>query len=571
MNRRLVISAIVATPALIFVLGQACSDTKLSRGQLTQSSTAGINFCTTPAQSIKSNLKYIFVLDHSGSNEQNYIPHPVTGVPLVDNGGGSDRLGNKRFPPLVDFLTKVNDNENTFYSVVNFSSSARTALPWVNNGNRTTSLQAQNFLAAEQTRTPGTPPRPNDTGGTNYLATIDIIYDMIAADVLAEKNRVTAANSSNSPIVSSDYVIFWVSDGAPFVNGELQNLDTITGNVKKILALKKDDPDYINSITLSTGFYHVVHDTSQLNCTQLLTAPLPANLSVDQLTCLGEQQDQLSADYMNAIATAGEGIFIDFQSAVIDYTKFSVPLRSVKYQLKDIWIQNLNTVWWNGQLLQDLDSDALPDDVEAQMGSNINLSDSDGNGVGDGAEYFLFGRPCSDAACNAARAASYQVQCGALPAGGYIDFDRDGLNNCEERLLGSRFDDFDSNLDYVPDQFSWVNKVGFVAGVKDILSDPDGDNVTNYFELKYNMPTQYANSFIKVVPMQYGAQIVSDNSVQTCYQINIGRLSTMSPRDMIRVYIMEARGAVGTNKQMRVAQKRISGGNLILSNSDFTP
>jgi len=287
-----------------FILGSlalvGCSDTNLARPAVVSDSIAGINFCTTPAQSVVTNLKYIFVFDHSGSNNQNYlivpnavpasgsnpaIPATCAGVgsaatPVVegsiticqDPDGGTDPTGTKRFPPLVQFLQSTTDNANTFYASINFSDAPALYFPWTDaKGNRTTAAQAAlNFeglnpkLGTEDgwlTPITGAPvadnTAPNDGGNTDYEDTLGSagsgggIYNMIAADVQAQ----AAAAVLGQPIVSSDYVIIWISDGAPYVNGNLQSAATIYGEVQAIMALQTANPQFIDSITLNTGFY----------------------------------------------------------------------------------------------------------------------------------------------------------------------------------------------------------------------------------------------------------------------------------------------------------------------------
>ena len=60
-----------------------------------------------------------------------------------DAGGGTDPNGTSRFPPLVKFLKQVNDNENTFYSSINFSDTASAYFEWKDpKGARTSATDA---------------------------------------------------------------------------------------------------------------------------------------------------------------------------------------------------------------------------------------------------------------------------------------------------------------------------------------------------------------------------------------------------------------------------------------------
>jgi hypothetical protein len=530
-----------------------CSNTSLYRSNLTSTSKAGINFCTTPAQNIVTNLKYLFVIDHSGSNQQNYIPDPLNpGNYIRDPAGGTDAgnstaipaqpPGSKRFPPLIQFLQGMPDSPTTYYASISFSDVPTTELNWSSaGGTRTTNAQAvsyfQNFLPPNGTT--------HDGGNTDYVDTLTMISKLINTDIQSAQTDV----QNGKPLISSDYVIIWISDGAPYVNGVLQAANTVYGSVQSLMSLKTQFPDYIDSITLSTGYYTTPTATSE------------------QVT---------AQQYMSNMATYGQGSFIFFgANTSIDYSKFSVPARAAKYTLQDFWIQNASTVWWNGQLMLDSDHDGIPDTIETQMGSDPSKYDSDGNGVGDGVEYSIYGSPCQDVKCNPTLARQFQTQCGKLPASGiYPDTDGDFLNNCEETLLNSKYDDFDSNQDGVPDEFEWVNKVSFVAATNNLQSNPMNDGLSNYFKLKGGYPIQSSSTSLKdFIPMSYSLAIApnGDSPTQTCYQVAVKNLATLADQNTIRVYAMETRGATGSVRHMRVAQKNVSNGVLTLNDGDFSP
>jgi len=228
--------------------------------------------------------------------------------------------------------------------------------------------------------------------------------------------------------------------------------------------------------------------------------------------------------------------------------------------------------------MADSDNDGIPDTVEVTLGSNPNLStggyDSDGNGVGDGVELAVYGSPCQDAKCSPTNARSFATLCGAKPAGGYPDTDGDFLNDCEEKLLASNPISFDSNNDWVPDEFEWVNNVSFAAGTNTLLSDPLNDGLTEYTKLKENLPVKTSvNSIVGYQTLNYQMTEVSDSPIQTCYNVNVQNLATVAANNLIRLYIMEARGAAGNVPHMRTASKTIvnASAGLSFQDGDFNP
>src|ERR1051325_11160818 len=78
--------------ALLAVLGTGCPSEPglrpLEKMYLSESPPGQVemDFCTDPAQQVQSKLKYIVILDHSGSNITNYKIDPATGDPDLSSG-----------------------------------------------------------------------------------------------------------------------------------------------------------------------------------------------------------------------------------------------------------------------------------------------------------------------------------------------------------------------------------------------------------------------------------------------------------------------------------------------------
>jgi hypothetical protein len=80
-------------------------------------------------------------------------------------------------------------------------------------------------------------------------------------------------------------------------------------------------------------------------------------------------------------------------------------------------------------------------------------------------------------------------QCDSIIEGRDRDIDGDGLTNCEEKILGTRWTSFDSNGDWIPDKLAFMRGVAFLSGTSDVELDTDHDAVRNYDEVKYFTPT----------------------------------------------------------------------------------
>jgi len=201
--------------------------------------------------------------------------------------------------------------------------------------------------------------------------------------------------------------------------------------------------------------------------------------------------------------------------------------------------------------------------------------DSDDNGVRDGIEFRLSGgKPCKNSQCQV-RGADPYVQCSGLNTTNngqviYGDRDKDYLNDCEEHLLGSDVTSFDSNDDYIPDHLAVLTGVGFIKGSNEALLDPDFDAIDNYFELKKNTPTRADNERIpELKELTYKAEKTSADNLQSCYEVKITNMVTLTPKDRIRVYLLENRSAIGTKKILRVAEVDVVDKEFKINDLDF--
>lgn len=519
------ILSVMAFATLAVALGHGCSDVRLVNGEfaLYKSTAAGINFCTTKSDTITSNLKFIFVVDRSGSNQNRYTTTPpYTPLPATDPNGTT------RFGAITTFVQNFQSDPNIYWSMVSFASGYEggNSKPWTNNKS-----DFLNFVADQQART-----QSIDGGDTNYLAVLNQVNTMISNDVQAAQ--------STTPVVSSQYVVFFVSDGAPLVNNVLQNSNSITAAIQALGTIATNNKLYVEGIQLNTGYY---------------TTP-PADTQASQT--------------LQGMALTGGGNFLQFSGGQqIDFSRYAIPVRVQKFVLKDLWVVNENTIWYNQYNKIDSDGDGLPDDLEIQLGSDPFNPDSDGNGVSDGVEYRISGKPCKDATCSKSGADPY-TSCQDLqqPNGPtlYKDTDGDYLNDCEERLLGSDPQNFDSNGDYIPDDMAFRFNVALIGPSNVTTLDPDNDGVSNYQELKLNTPLYYDNRQVPGLQMMsLVGQKVSSNLTQDCFNYNATNITTRSNNDLIRIYLLQDTQALSPHPIMRVANLRAQGGAVSAQDSDF--
>ena len=327
----------------------------------------------------------------------------------------------------------------------------------------------------------------------------------------------------------------------------IQTQGEIFGYIDAILANEDANPDLVEGIGINTAFYYEnISDPGSANAQQLLQ-----NMSLQ-----------------------GLGSFLEFGAGQnIDFSRFAIPLRISRFDLKEFWVVNTNTIWEGNELRRDSDADGLSDILEGQIGSDPNLYDSDGNGVGDGVEYRISGKAyaCANPDCSfpgTSGVGRCQNPNSTPPL--YNDEDGDYLNDCEETLLGSEYDNPDSNADYIPDHLAFISETNITEQSSATLLDPDNDGVSDYAELKQNTPLRVNNAEIEgLQTLKLNAQIQSQTADQDCYAYDIVDLGFFTQSDMIRVYLMENTQSVADRRVMRSAQKPLNNGGVSFVEADF--
>jgi hypothetical protein len=413
--------------------------------------------------------------------------------------------------------------------MINFASDAKIAKNFTNDKN-----DFYNFVTDQRNRT-----AQIDAGSTNYLSALENLNNLITKDVADAKKK--------NPIVSSNYVVFFISDGEPIVQQQLQDAQDILGRVETVSSLEEDEKLLVEGVQINTAYYYE------------------------------DPVSPIARDLLNNMSLTGNGDFFEFGAGQeIDFSRFAIPVRVSRFALKEIWVTNANTVWEGNRLISDSDADGLSDQKELEIGSNPYKYDSDGNGVGDGVEYRISGdvKACAGANCSTAGADPYTT-CGSLAISqspiAYPDTDKDFLNDCEEKLLGTDRNDPDSNKDYVPDWIAFVNQIQMIEGTSDLYTDPDHDNLTNYQELKRNTPLRVNNDLVpSLESLLYTGKMVSTNGEQDCFSYTIQKMPFHSKNDKIRVFLFENTKSIDEKIVFRVSEKQITPyGNVSITEGEF--
>ena len=510
------------------------------------------HFCVPQPVQVRQKIKYVFILDRSSSNQPGFPSTFVTdnGFTITDESN-TDSVGGRRFGPLAQFIKSLQPDPNnlTSFNLINFSDSACYPLPGkpcANSGGMFESdpVKFMQTVRSEWIGPTGsaTSPVPYDKGFTNYTAALGLARQLIDNDARLE------AGNPIKPIVRSIYQIIFVSDGQPVVDtgGVKPHLQDFTTEVLPMINLildEKNDPllaAYIANITLSTAYY------------------------------FNGTPDAAAQGTLQQIADAGTGQYMEFgpgQNVV--YQAFAPPIRYIRYNLAETWLQNVNAVWWDdGRLLPDTDGDGLPDELEFKFGSDIRKTDSDGNGISDLVEYRTKGRPCNGAACDPTKRDLYSICDGFGPTKNpdgsqkFPDLDRDGLNECEEFILKSDRYGFDSNSDFLPDGLAFKLGMPFIAGTQGLFAAPMGDGLTNYDKIKKGLPTSIALNkvlnFKTRVNSLYREPDPKDPDVD-CYNAKFNRVAALGPDNSLKMYLILNSTLVEDNPVLEIAERKLDG------------
>ena len=555
-----------------------------------------VNFCTDPAYNLKQYLKTIIILDHSGSNQENYLMAATgNGAPAIVNNTivisptyatdptGTTRYGTVNSPgTLLNYLSTVPANNpadpTRFFALIDFNDQAAT-YPANSAGFTSDTVGFYNYVLADSQSGQN---KPTDGGSTSYLSALNKAYAIMSADVQAaaacQAMAVTAAPTTSCPnpgkANASSYVIVFMSDGSPITNisgvgvdgngnivvtGQItittESATDILGEVNAITALASN-AQYVASVNLFTIYYYY-----------------PGNVDLNGQALLANMAKNGNGIAYNALSGSN-----------IDYTQFQPPAKRIKYTLSDIFVTNPSVVWWtDGQQHLDTDMDGLPDSVETAWGSNPLVANTDKNGVSDLVKYRLSNAAacttknsaglCTDAVTNYATGSCSSIT--HSTSGGIVTFkssDPDGLNDCEKDLLGdlTGVGNADSNGDFIPDWLEFKNGLPFQVGTTPAINSNSQDGYSEYQKIKLSMPLNVPlNQLLNYAPPTYALSQISTNANQDCYALQVNNLPQIGDGNTVRVDVIEKSALLPNNPLYRVGKKKFATGSKAITFADW--
>lgn len=215
------------------------------------------------------------------------------------------------------------------------------------------------------------------------------------------------------------------------------------------------------------------------------------NLAPDLQILFGAEKAK-AEPLLQAMAKAGNGLYRSFSSGQqIDFLSINYSTVARPFGMTFLAASNENTRPYFNKLLVDSDGDGVDDATEfdSKLKMKEGLADSDGDGYGDKLEYDRKG-------------AGFDPGNPALPVKKCLDkddLDGDGLNGCEEKILGTDPKIADTDRDRIPDglEFVW----GTDPLKEDAKQDVDFDGKVSGDEIR-----------------NHSSPVLSDNEVQSSYR-----------------------------------------------------
>ena len=333
-----------------------------------------------------------------------------------------------RIEAVREFVNQYNTNENTSFEVMLWNNDvfSRTRTADGRGGFTKDPAEINRVLDGAY----------NDTM-TDYLGTLSEIYADIERDI-----RGTA---DEAVLTRTKYVVVFLSDGMPNVQGGTQDDRDIWNAVADIAAMAEDRG--------VGGFnFH----------TFLLTGMFPP-------TDEGQQALAAAENTLEGMAERGNGQYRRFESAeAIDFISMVDMRLTVEYKLKYLVAYNLNVRPGVELVYTDSDGDGLVDVEEAAHGTDPGVADTDADGLGDYVEVKLSspGHELDPLVPDS--------PCDTMPDGVWPDTDDDGLNDCEEYVKGTNRRIVDTDLDGIPDGIEFFSGTNPLEVQPTVDSDFDG-------------------------------------------------------------------------------------------------
>jgi len=368
----------------------------------------------------------------------------------------------ERGTAIKEVIKNYRDQESVLFGVIRFGTKVK--------------IETETYTKDEQELDKAIAPITDPTDPNSNLGGTDYYQVLLSASDFVEKDRVLHAQD-----LEATYVVVFITDGAP----QADSSDPLV-TLKKIL----DQVDFM-------------HTKGSILHTFLLTND-QQGIPAEFLTLLPDMARKGTGQYRELAAPAA------LSSTLGELLEVSV-IRRI-FDMKNFMVLNRNTVIveYEGtmQILADSDGDGLADVVEEKMGTSPIRVDTDRDNLSDLVEEIMGYDPLA------------QEQLSGVPPTEFLDDDGDGLNNYEEKLLGTKRDRFDTDADGVPDGVEV--RLGTDPLRDDRKGDLDKDGRPNLDELREHTNPKLDEGELAVdFAYHYGTMRTGRRAGTYCYNVKV--------------------------------------------------
>ncbi|MGA1868508.1 MAG: hypothetical protein ACMUJM_08160 [bacterium] len=399
----------------------------LERTQPRQKISLEGRFLTETPDEIRFPMKVLFAIDCSLSMGDDEFG--------IEAGSDPDFL---RIEAVRDFINEYNSNENTSFEIMLWNNDV---FEWTRTidgrGGFTKDITELNRVL-DQAR--------NDTM-TDYLGTLDTIY----ADIERDINRMEREEEQN--LIRSKYIVIFLSDGMPNVQGQTQSNSDIWYQVSEIYEMVTNRG--VGGFNFHTFLLTELFDSSED----------------------GQTAQQMAEETLQGMADEGNGQFRLFENAeAIDFINIIDMRLTVEYKIKYMVAFNYNVRPGIELVYVDSDGDGLTDEEEIVYETDPNIKDTDGDGMND------FFEVKSSSPGHELDPLTQDSPCQIMDDGIWPDSDTDGLTDCEEYVKGTNRNIADSDGDGIPDGIEFTMGTNPLA-IQD-TTDSDFDGAIDALEIQ---------------------------------------------------------------------------------------
>ncbi|MBS1149914.1 MAG: mtsE [Myxococcaceae bacterium] len=497
---------------LAAVLAVACTDTYIHDPRRVDNLPADRalalegKFCTPSTNEVVRPIKIVLAMDASQS------------MSVTDPDGS-------RAKALIELMDTLPQDPEIYISVMVFAGSVSAYLTASNQFEQLIAITpADRYLITQRLLNYVAPGNMPNRDSTDFVKPLSEIFALISRDIT--QTRVAAAGKESE--TRARYSVIFLSDGQPTNN---QDDELLCGDAVRRIRQLKDlaDDVRVNTVHVFVPNQPIASSVCNLDGGVQLPANTNQSCGIPLLppgACPLLQINQ-NAERLEKMASLGGGDFRDFRNnEPVNFLNFRFGQTRRTFVFDKLVATNFSALPGSPEDGGDTDSDGLKDDDEIRARTNPWVKDTDGDGFSDGVEEHFRRVGGSFTPAGVPLPDGGGLDPGCPPALRGVDADCDGLNDCDEQIIGTNSLRMDSDDDGIADAIEW--QMQSQPSGKDLGQDPDNDGLKTGDEVMMHMdPKVVDDSKLTAQAYRYLVQRNGevDDGGRQCFTFRIDNVS----------------------------------------------